>query len=84
MPTRSPASVKPTAGRVAGAYVQPLLELAVERGVALPALALAAGLPETSLSPYPNRWPLPTTCACWTLAPNWPNTHTLVCTWASG
>ncbi|MBK6569785.1 AraC family transcriptional regulator ligand-binding domain-containing protein [Candidatus Aalborgicola defluviihabitans] len=54
MPTRSPASVKPTAGRVAGAYVKPPAELAVERGVALPALALAAGLPETPLSPVPE------------------------------
>lgn len=41
-------------GRVAGAYLQPLLELAVERGVTLRALALAAGLPENALSPVPE------------------------------
>lgn len=39
---------------MAGAYLQPLLELAVERGVTLRALALAAGLPESALSPVPE------------------------------
>nr|WP_295785194.1 AraC family transcriptional regulator [Rhodoferax sp.] len=41
-------------GRVAGAYLQPLLELAVERGVTLRALALAAGLAENALLPVPE------------------------------
>ena len=41
-------------GRVAGAYVQPLLELAHERGVQLQALALAAGLDKDALSPLPE------------------------------
>ena len=45
----------PRAGtRVAGAYLQPLLELVQERGVALQALALAAGLPHQALSPLPE------------------------------
>jgi AraC-like DNA-binding protein len=43
-----------TDGRVAGAYLQPLLELAVERGVTLRALATAASLPENALSPVPE------------------------------
>ncbi len=41
-------------GRVAIAYVQPLLELVQERGVALHALALAAGLADNALSPLPE------------------------------
>jgi AraC-like DNA-binding protein len=41
-------------GRVAGAYIQPLLELVQERGVALHTLALAAGLPDQALSPLPE------------------------------
>ncbi len=41
-------------GRVAGAYVQPLLELAQERGVDLQTLALAAGLAQDALSPLPE------------------------------
>lgn len=54
MPTHRTAASIPSAARVAGAYVQPLLELAVERGVALSALAVAAGLPEDALSPMPE------------------------------
>ena len=54
MPTQSIAAPSPSAGRVTGAYVQPLLELAVERGVGLPALAVAAGMPEDALSPMPE------------------------------
>jgi len=54
MPNRQPAETSRTTGRVAGAYVQPLLELAAERGVALQALALTAGLPENALSPMPE------------------------------
>lgn len=58
MPT-VPASAAnlPTGGRVAGAYLQPLLELAVERGVSLRALATAAGLAENALSPVPESLP---------------------------
>lgn len=41
-------------GRVTGAYLQPLLDAATARGVALNALALAAGLPEHALSPLPE------------------------------
>lgn len=53
MPT--PGSVSERGGgRVAGAYVQPLLELALERGVDLRALALAAGLPAHALMPQPE------------------------------
>jgi AraC-like DNA-binding protein len=44
----------PSGGRVAGAYLQPLLELSVERGVDLRALATAAGLAENALSPVPE------------------------------
>lgn len=55
MPSHSaPAENPPSGGRVAGAYLQPLLELAVERGVSLQALATAAGLPENALSPVPE------------------------------
>lgn len=39
---------------MAGPYLQPLLELAVECGVSLRALATAAGLPENALSPVPD------------------------------
>lgn len=39
---------------MAGAYLQPALELAVECGVDLRALATAAGLPENTLSPLPE------------------------------
>lgn len=54
MPTHRTAASSPSGGRVAGAYVQPLLELAVERGVGLPTLAVAAGLPEDALSHMPE------------------------------
>lgn len=54
MPTPDSVSDCSAGGRVAGAYVQPLLELAVERGVDLRALALAAGLPAHALSPQPE------------------------------
>ena len=55
MPTDSAIAASPfTGGRVAGAYLQPLLELAVERGVTLRALASAAGLAENALSPVPE------------------------------
>lgn len=54
MPNGQPVETRRTGGRVAGAYVQPLLELAVERGVAMQALALAAGLPQDAFSPMPE------------------------------
>lgn len=54
MPTHRAAASSPSGGRVAGAYVQPLLELAMERGVGLPALALAAGMAEDALTPIPE------------------------------
>ena len=54
MPTHRTAAPSPSGARVAGAYVQPLLELAMERGVGLRALAVAAGLPEDALSPVPE------------------------------
>jgi len=54
MPTHRITAPSPQSARVAGAYVQPLLELAVERGVGLSALAVAAGLPEDALSPMPE------------------------------
>ncbi len=41
-------------GRVTGAYLQPLLDVASARGVGLGALAIAAGLPENALSPLPD------------------------------
>lgn len=55
MPTDTTAAAHHlTGGRVAGAYLQPLLELVVERGVTLRALATAAGLDENALSPVPD------------------------------
>jgi AraC-like DNA-binding protein len=56
-PTLKP-NLKPTAkaapARVVGSYLQPLLEWVQERGVALPALAQAAGLAPNALSPLPE------------------------------
>ncbi|WP_295748452.1 AraC family transcriptional regulator [Undibacterium sp.] len=56
-----PSTVKTTqlvasrsGGRVTGAYLQPLLEVALARGVTLPALAQAADLPLAALSPLPE------------------------------
>lgn len=58
MPTvPATAASRPAGGRVAGAYLQPLLELAVERGISLRALATAAGLSENALSPVPESLP---------------------------
>lgn len=51
-PSRTDA--KRFGGRVAIAYVQPLLELVQERCVALHALAVAAGLADNALSPLPE------------------------------
>ena len=47
-------SLSRSGGRVTGAYLQPLLDVALARGVSLNALAVAAGLPEHSLSPLPE------------------------------
>jgi AraC-like DNA-binding protein len=46
-----------SAGRVAGAYLQPLLETACARGVPARALEQAAGLPQGSLEPLPDSLP---------------------------
>ena len=48
------SSVSRSGGRVTGAYLQPLLDVASARGVALTALASAAGLAEHALSPLPE------------------------------
>ena len=51
-----PVDATPTRsnGRVAAAYVQPLLEVAAAHGITLPALAVAAGLSTQALSPLPD------------------------------
>lgn len=54
MPSHSSVEARHFGGRVAIAYVQPLLELAQERGVSLHALAVAAGLPDHALAPLPE------------------------------
>ncbi|MBI3283858.1 MAG: AraC family transcriptional regulator, partial [Burkholderiales bacterium] len=47
-------SASRSGGRVTGAYLQPLLDIVAERGIALRTLALSAGLAENSLSPVPE------------------------------
>ena len=47
----------PDAARVTGAYLQPLLETALERGLTLAALAQAAGLAPDALDPLPESLP---------------------------
>ncbi len=54
MPSHLAPPLLPHDARVAGAYAQPLLELAQERGLALDALAQAAGLPSGALAPLPE------------------------------
>ncbi|MBI2748952.1 MAG: AraC family transcriptional regulator [Burkholderiales bacterium] len=54
MPSPLSAATSRLGGRVALAYAQPLLELAQERGVDLPALAVAAGMPAQALTPLPE------------------------------
>ncbi|WP_028104196.1 AraC family transcriptional regulator [Pseudoduganella violaceinigra] len=46
--------------RVAGSYLQPMLEAAAARGVSAQALALAAGLPAGALEPLPEALPADT------------------------
>jgi AraC-like DNA-binding protein len=46
-------AVPPHARRVTGSYLQPLLDAALERGVAAPDLAREAGLAPTALDPLP-------------------------------
>lgn len=53
MPNPAPES-RPGGGRVAGSYLQPLLEAAAARGVGAAQLARAAGLPEHALYPLPE------------------------------
>ncbi|NMM38790.1 MAG: AraC family transcriptional regulator [Glaciimonas sp.] len=50
----SAAAASRSSRRVAGAYLQPLLDVAAERGVTARALAEAAGLAENYLSPLPE------------------------------
>ncbi len=54
MPSVTNSAVSRSGGRVTGAYLQPLLDVAVARGVVLSKLALAAGLAENALSPLPE------------------------------
>ena len=57
MPSTKQSTKKTTSrsdGRVTGAYLQPLLDVVLARGVSLTALAGAAGLPPQSLSPLPE------------------------------
>lgn len=51
------APAPPDAARVTGSYLQPLLDTARERGVALEALTQAAGLAPGSLDPLPESLP---------------------------
>lgn len=57
MPSPHPISVKRTQRRVAGSYLQPLIEAAAARGVAVGALARAAGLADDALTPLPESLP---------------------------
>lgn len=54
MPNVTNFAISRSGGRVTGAYLQPLLDVAVARGIALSALALAADLSEHALSPLPE------------------------------
>jgi AraC-like DNA-binding protein len=50
-----PCSIAPSPSqRVTGSYLQPLLDAAAARGVSAEALARAAGLPSTRLTPLPD------------------------------
>jgi len=50
-------SITPAGHRVTGAYLQPLLDAAMARGVTPALLARAAGLPEGALAPLPASLP---------------------------
>jgi AraC-like DNA-binding protein len=54
MSTTPNNAISRSGGRVTGAYLQPLLDVATGRGVDLNTLALATGLPENALSPLPE------------------------------
>lgn len=54
MPTVANTTHSRSGGRVTGAYLQPLLEVALARGVDAQTLAKAAGLPLPALSPLPD------------------------------
>lgn len=54
MPSPTPDARTPHGARVAGSYLQPLLEAAAARGVQPAALERAAGLPAGALSPLPE------------------------------
>ncbi|AKU20331.1 AraC family transcriptional regulator [Massilia sp. NR 4-1] len=57
MPSSPPDAPRTTAGRVAGSYLQPLLEAAAARGVQAAALEQAAGLDAGTLAPLPDALP---------------------------
>ncbi|NRR29785.1 AraC family transcriptional regulator [Oxalobacteraceae bacterium] len=58
LPPVLPTASRPDgAGRVAGSYLQPVLEAAAARGVGADALAQAAGLPAGALQPLPESLP---------------------------
>lgn len=57
--TPAPAALPAASARVTGSYLQPLLETALERGVAPDALAQAAGLAPDALDPLPESLPAP-------------------------
>ena len=52
-----PCSITPAQRRVTGAYLQPLLDAAMARGVTPHALARGAGLPADALAPLPASLP---------------------------
>lgn len=54
MTTTHSVSTDAAAGKVAGPYLQPLLEAAAARGIAARDLAIAAGLHEAALDPLPH------------------------------
>lgn len=54
MPPTTTNRSKHSAGRVAGSYLQPLLDIIGERGISLSALARTAGLADNALAPLPE------------------------------
>jgi AraC-like DNA-binding protein len=54
MPPKPLFSTNHAGGQVTAAYLQPLLDLVLERGITLSELALAAGLPDHTLTPLPD------------------------------
>lgn len=56
-PTSSIMQAKPHEGKVAGAYLQPFIDLVTERGLSLSTLARMAGMAENTLSALPEDIP---------------------------